>query len=168
MKRFLLLTIMLFVGSVCMAQSEKCACCTENHKAFDFWIGSWNVTNADGTAAGKNIIEKIQDRCVLKESWTSATGNFTGTSTNFYNLRTEQWEQLWIDNSGTHLKLKGNRVGDQMILSSEKFTHTDGNEYVNRITWTANGDGTVRQIWEVLNGDEVVNVAFDGLYEKVD
>ncbi len=166
MGRILLLSALLF-GLLAGAQTEKCPCCTDNHKAFDFWIGTWKVTNADGTAAGENIIEKVQDSCILKENWTSAAGNFTGTSTNFYNLITKQWEQLWIDNSGRHLKLKGNRKGASMIMASDKFIHTDGNEYVNRITWTANEDGTVRQLWEVLKDEEVVNVAFNGLYKKV-
>jgi len=117
-------------------------------------------------AAGRNSIQKIQDGCVLIENWTSAQGKFTGTSLNFYNRKAKQWEQLWIDNSGTHLKLKGNKIGDQMILSSDEFTHTDGKRYVNRITWTLNDDDTVRQLWEVLHGSKVVNVAFDGIYKR--
>ena len=147
-----------------MAQEDICPCCTEEHQAFDFWIGTWKVTNADGTEAGRNTIEKVEDDCVLKEYWVSAKGNFTGTSMNFYNLKTKQWEQLWVDNSGTHLKLKGNRKENQMILFSDEFTHTDGQKYTNRITWTLNNNGSVRQLWEVLQDDKVINVAFDGLY----
>lgn len=151
-----------------MAQEEVCPCCTKNHKAFDFWIGSWEVTKPDGSKAGRNIIEKAQNGCVLKENWTGANEKFTGTSTNFYNLETKQWEQLWIDNSGGHLKLKGNREGNRMILSSDVFVRADGKNYVNRITWTLNKDGTVRQLWEVLQGNEVVNTVFDGFYSKVE
>ena len=55
-----------------------------------------------------------------------------------------------------------------MILSSDTFTHTDGKEYVNRITWTHNEDGTVRQFWELLRNGSAVSVVFDGLYEKVE
>ncbi|NAS11169.1 hypothetical protein GTQ38_04105 [Flavobacteriaceae bacterium R33] len=149
-----------------LAQQENCGCCTEDHTAFDFWVGSWTVTNADGTAAGQNTIEKIENGCVLKESWKSAKGQFTGSSMNFFNKQSGSWEQLWIDNQGSHLKLKGNRKGNQMILSSDEFTHTDGKTYVNRITWTMNEDGTVRQLWEVLHQGEVANVAFDGLYKR--
>lgn len=55
-----------------------------------------------------------------------------------------------------------------MILASEDFVHTDGNTYKNRITWTLNEDGTVRQLWEVLKNNKVSNVVFDGLYAKDD
>lgn len=150
-----------------LAQTVSCACCTENHKDFDFWVGKWEVTNSDGTKAGTNTIEKTQNNCVLKENWIGSSGS-TGASTNFYNLQTKQWEQLWVDNSGSHLRLRGNRVGNQMILSSDEFAHTDGKKYVNRITWTLNGDGTVRQLWEVLEKEKVANIAFDGLYKRIE
>ena len=164
--KYNLLFLFVFWLSVALAQTENCACCTENHAAFDFWIGNWEVKNTDGTLAGHNKLKKIENGCVLKEQWTSAKGAFTGTSYNFYNQKEECWEQLWIDNSGNHLKLKGNRIGNKMILASDPYTHTDGQEYVNRITWTLNEDGSVRQLWEVLKGENVVNVAFDGLYTK--
>jgi len=150
------------------AQEESCACCTENHEAFDFWIGTWEVTNPDGTAAGKNTIVKSENNCVMRENWVSAKGGYTGTSTNFYNQNSGQWEQLWIDNTGAHLKLKGNRHGNQMILSSEEFKNKDGVLNRNRITWTLNNDGTVRQLWEILKEEKVISIAFDGHYQRTE
>lgn len=160
------LIFILFVSFSLNGQTTECPCCTENHAAFDFWLGNWEVVNLDGTKAGNNTIEKLEQGCVVKESWVGKDGKNTGTSLSFYNLKTKQWEQLWVDNSGTHLKLTGNRQGNKMILSSDEFVHTDGNKYGNRITWTNNEDGTVRQRWEVLKDKKVVSVAFDGLYKK--
>ncbi|MEL6917236.1 MAG: hypothetical protein AAFO99_05840 [Bacteroidota bacterium] len=167
MKEYIWLCFLVYGSFIMNAQDGACACCTANHHAFDFWIGTWEVTKPDGSPAGKNTIEKIENGCILKENWTSASSGYTGTSYNFFNLKTEQWEQTWIDNSGAHLYLKGNRKDNQMILSSNEFTHTDGKVYINRITWTLNNDGTVRQLWELVQGDKVVNVAFDGLYVKI-
>ena len=163
-----LIGILIFAFSFLVnAQTDaSCNCCTEEHKAFDFWIGDWEVTNANGDPAGKNKISKEEGGCLIREDWTSASSGFTGTSLNFYNTGTKQWEQLWIDNSGNFLKLKGNRIGNQMILTSNAFPKDDGKNYRNRITWTKNDDGTVRQLWEVLEGDTVINVAFDGLYKR--
>ncbi|WP_394970557.1 hypothetical protein [uncultured Croceitalea sp.] len=156
--------IILLLSFSIQSQIKDCNCCSDNHKAFDFWLGSWTVTNVDGSKAGTNTITKDQDNCILQENWISASAGYTGTSINFYNLKTAQWEQLWIDNSGNHLKLKGNRVGNKMILSSNEFKGVNGKLHVNRITWTINDDGTVRQLWEVLEGDKVVSTAFNGLY----
>ncbi|WP_420601630.1 hypothetical protein [Flagellimonas sp.] len=160
--------ILIFAFSFLVnAQTDtSCNCCTEEYKAFDFWVGDWEVTNANGDPAGKNKISKEEGGCLIREDWTSASSGFTGTSLNFYNKGTKQWEQLWIDNSGNFLKLKGNRIGNQMILTSNTFTRDDGKDYRNRITWTKNDDGTVRQLWEVLEGDTVASVAFDGLYKR--
>jgi len=148
------------------AQSEPCNCCTPKHAEFDFWIGQWTVTNPEGSVAGTNRIEKIQDNCILRENWTSAKGNYTGTSNNFYNYKTKQWEQIWIDNQGQSLHLKGNRKGNQMILQSDEAQDKEGNSFYHRITWTLNDDGSVRQYWETFTKDKPVVVAFDGLYKK--
>ena len=167
-KYLILIIIFLATAFGTWAQSSDCNCCSENHDDFDFWEGKWEVTNTDGTAAGKNTIVKMQDGCVIKENLVGAKGNYTGTSLNFYNDKTEQWEQLWVDNSGSYLKLTGNRIENQMILKSEPIDHKDGKQYVNKITWTLNKDGTVRQLWEIMNNGTLVNVAFDGLYKKAD
>ncbi|MFD2585885.1 hypothetical protein ACFSQJ_03015 [Croceitalea marina] len=163
----ILTNLMLLLVFTVSSQEVACSCCSENHKDFDFWLGSWSVTNADGSKAGTNTITKDQDNCILRENWVSATAGYTGASVNFYNLKTAQWEQLWIDNSGNHLKLKGNRVGNRMIMSSDEFKNEDGKLYLNRITWTLNDDGTVRQLWEVLHNEKAVNVLFDGLYTPI-
>ncbi|UII78816.1 hypothetical protein [Flagellimonas sp. CMM7] len=164
----LFLVLVFFASFFTNAQNNNpCTCCSAEHSSFDFWIGEWDVTNSNnGAAAGTSKISKEEGDCVIRENWTSASSGFTGTSLNFFNTTTKQWEQLWIDNAGTYLKLKGNRVGNQMILSSDEFTKEDGKNYVNRITWTKNDDGTVRQLWEILQGDKVANTAFDGLYKK--
>lgn len=167
LKKQLIIIVTALYGCIGFAQEESCACCTENHKAFDFWVGTWTVSNRDGSPAGSNTIIKAVSECVIKENWTSAKAGYTGTSTNFYNQLTGQWEQLWIDNTGAHLKLKGNRVGNQMILISDEFENVTGEINRNRITWTLNADGTVRQLWEILQSEKVVRIAFDGLYEKV-
>ena len=161
-----LLVITLLMTATTFSQDKKCNCCTEKLSEFDFWIGTWTVTNIDGTLAGKNVIEKVQDNCILQENWTSVSADYTGTSNNFYNYQTKQWEQIWIDNQGQSLHLKGNRIGNQMILTSDELINQKGEAFKNRITWTHNDDGTVRQLWEVIQDGKVSSIAFDGLYKK--
>ncbi|WP_250432845.1 hypothetical protein [Hanstruepera flava] len=161
-----LFAVIMFLGVSVFAQKENCICCTEKHAEFDFWIGDWNVTNPDGSKAGTNTIVKLQDNCMLRENWASANGKVTGTSTNFYNYKTEQWEQIWVDNRGGNLHLKGNRVGNQMILKTDQEFNKKGQPFYHRVTWTLNPDGSVRQYWETITNDKDVTVAFDGLYRK--
>ncbi|MBT8272229.1 MAG: hypothetical protein KJO77_00395 [Bacteroidia bacterium] len=167
MKYLLSLLAIIFCFQISQAQdSNTCNCCTEVHAEFDFWIGNWTVTNPDGSAAGKNVIDKIQDNCILRENWTSARPGYTGTSHNFYNSRTKQWEQIWVDNQGQSLHLKGHRKGNKMILKTDKETNKDGQVFYHRVTWTSNEDGTVRQLWETITDGKDVSIAFDGLYKK--
>ena len=149
------------------AQNDICTCCTAQYKAFDFWIGTWNVTKPDGSFAGKNVIDKIQDKCVVRENWTGAAAGYSGTSYNFYNTQTKQWEQIWIDNQGGTLHLKGNREGSRMILRSDALKNKQGQPFYHRVTWTKNEDGTVRQLWETITNNKNSVVVFDGLYRKV-
>lgn len=147
-------------------QSAKPACNSDNHKAFDFWLGEWRVTTPDGEHAGDNTIEKIQGGCVLKESWRSATSAFTGTSFNFFNQRTQQWEQLWLDNQGSSLHMRGQSEPDKMVLRSDSYQNKAGQSAYNQITWTANDDGSVRQHWVLITEGADDQTIFDGLYQK--
>jgi len=97
----------------------------------------------------------------VHENWSSATSDFTGTSFNFYNTSLNRWEQLWLDNQGGSLKLHGQRIGDQMILSSEPDPKSG---VIQRITWTHHEDGTVTQLWESLDGEQSKTL-FDGVYK---
>ena len=162
---FTIIFLSIFTMSI-NAQDNNCKCCTDKYSEFDFWIGTWNVTNPDGTAAGKNDIDKIEDNCILRENWRSAKGKFTGTSSNFYNAKNKQWEQIWIDNQGGSLHLKGNKTGNQMILETDEETNDDGQIFYHRVTWTHNEDGSVRQYWETITEGKDVAVAFDGLYKR--
>lgn len=158
--------LVVFCSLTFYAQTNPCNCCTETHAEFDFWVGDWVVTNPDGSAAGTNSIVKIQDDCLLQEHWTSAKGHFTGTSNNFYNYKTKQWEQIWVDNQGQSLHLKGNRKGNQMILQTDVETNAEGKSVYHRVTWTLNDDGSVRQYWETITNGKDITIAFDGLYVK--
>ncbi|MDF0706498.1 MAG: hypothetical protein VX772_10495 [Bacteroidota bacterium] len=168
--RILMFVFFLLFGVYLSAQDKSnCNCCSEDHKAFNFWIGEWEVVNfKDGSPAGYSKIQLEEDGCVIRENWTSAKAGYTGTSLNFYNSGTQEWEQLWVDNNGAVLNLKGNKKGNQMILTSGTISNTDGTTYKNRITWTNNKDGTVRQLWEIIDGKNNITVAFDGIYKKLE
>ncbi|TGV03045.1 hypothetical protein [Flavivirga rizhaonensis] len=166
MRLFIKTFFILFFSFSNYAQDVTCKCCDEKHDEFNFWLGTWTVTNTDGEVVGKNVIDKIQDNCILRENWTSAQGTFTGTSNNFYNNVTKQWEQIWIDNQGGSLHLKGHRVANQMILKTDIANNKEGKPFYHRITWTLNDDGSVRQYWETITNDKDISVVFDGLYRK--
>ncbi len=140
------------------------SCAGEAHRAFDFWLGEWEVT-VDGERAGHNEIRRVAGGCALLESWRSAGGG-SGSSVNFYDPSDGRWHQVWVASSGSRLRLAGGRRGDAMVLSGERIGR-GGDSIRDRITWTPLESGAVRQLWEVsTDGAERWRTVFDGVYRR--
>lgn len=160
--------LFLLILSVQFAQSQtpKIPCDTDKHNEFNFWVGDWNVFDVDGKLIGTNNILKMQSNCVMQENWESKVSASKGTSYNYVNLTDTSWNQVWIDNSGFSLVLKGNLKNGSMILKSELIKNQQG-EYYNRVTWTPNKNGSVTQLWELISKEgKVIREAFRGIYKK--
>ena len=140
-----------------------------NHE-FDFWLGEWNVTTPDGQPAGTSRIESVAGGRALYENWEGvlqpngqAGGN--GKSLNAWNAPKKQWQQFWIGSAGGVLELAGGLVKGSMVLSGEHTAR--GRSLTERITWTPNADGSVRQHWEQsTDGGKVWTTVFDGHYAR--
>lgn len=131
------------------------------------WIGRWDVFLPNGNKAGENVIESIADGCALLESWTGG-GGVTDKSVNMYDARDGRWHQTWVDSSGGRLELSGAFGDGRMVLASAVGeVGKPGDRSVQRITWSTNPDGSVRQLWEASDGGGATyRVAFDGRYVK--
>lgn len=148
------------------AGSAKAPCDSAQNRQFDFWLGQWEVTNPAGKLAGHSRIESILGGCVLLENWDSP-GGVSGKSFNIFNATTGQWEQFWVDNSGSRLHLIGGLHEGSMVLegAQDKADVATGIVQRERITWTPNADRSVRQHWETSTDDgKTWKTSFDGLY----
>lgn len=166
--KFLLMALLVLPVTVLFAQKFSCPCCTEEYRQFDFWVGEWEAFTAKGLA-GTNSIVIMEDSCIIQENWKSAGGNYTGTSYNFYDRTDKKWKQVWIDNQGGSLELSGNFTDGKMVLQSDKkYNAKNKVNYIDRITWTPNEDGTVRQHWQrTTDGEKNWTDIFDGTYKRV-
>ena len=68
-------------------------------RMFDFWVGEWEVKNAQGQPAGQSSVQLLLEGCALYENWTDGQGG-GGKSLNSYNTDTKQWQQFWTDQYG--------------------------------------------------------------------
>lgn len=139
-------------------------CSDPAFRQFDFWIGEWQVHAADGTLAGSNRIEREYGGCVIHEHYTTERG-YSGESLNSYDSARKVWHQTWVDNSGTLLLLEGGLVDGNMVLEGE-LADANGKIARQRITWTPNADGSVRQHWQTADAKGAWSTAFDGLYTR--
>jgi quercetin dioxygenase-like cupin family protein len=132
----------------------KNACTAPQYHQFDFWIGDWDVTAPDGTIAGHSHVERIANGCGIEEQWTGSRGG-TGRSLNTF--EGGQWHQYWVGAGGVVLSLAGLRSGNVMTLS----------DATNRLVFTSNADGTVRQRWETTSdAGKTWTTTFDGKYTR--
>ena len=166
MLRVITLLVLLSTSFLTAQTQLKNPCATEQHKQFDFWVGDWNVYNTQGKLIGTNKILKMHNRCVMQENWESKTSPNKGTSYNYYDLSDKTWNQVWVDNSGYSLVLKGNYSGKSMVMKSSLVSSKNG-DYYNKLTWTKNNDGSVTQLWEFVDAQgKVIREAFRGIYKK--
>lgn len=138
-------------------------CAGPEYRQFDFWIGEWDVT-ANGKAAGTNRIEAVAGDCGLQENWTGAGGS-TGRSLNAYSPQDGKWHQTWLGSGGLWMPLSGGLRGTSMVLEGQTL---DREKHVvhQRITWTPQPDGRVRQLWEQSKDGKTWSAAFDGMYRR--
>lgn len=154
------------IAAMSSADAQPASPCeTPEHHAFDFWLGTWDVFKPDGTLAGRNRIER-EYGCVLHEQYETPKG-YRGGSFNIYDASRKVWHQTWVDNTGVMLVLEGGMRDGSMVLEGESVG-SDAKLTKQRITWTPNADGSVRQHWESGNADGTWTTAFDGRYIRVD
>src|SRR6218665_3327660 len=82
------------------------ACNSPEHRAFDFWLGEWNVLGVQGKLAGTNSIKREHGGCVIHERYDTGRG-YTGESLNIYDAARKVWHQSWVDSSGLLLTMEG-------------------------------------------------------------
>ena len=166
MKRIRSAVMVAFLGAAAFGGTAWAsgACSTPEHRQFDFWIGEWQGRTPEDKLAGINRIESLHGGCVIRERYATGRG-YSGESLNTYDATRKVWHQTWTDSAGLLLLLEGGFDGDSMVLEGNRTT-ADGRSERQRITWTPNEDGTVRQHWQVAPPDGEWTTAFDGLYTR--
>jgi len=158
-----LITAMLLVLSFNNSAAQACA--EKQYRQFDFWLGDWQVTAKTDNVIRTSKISLINDGCTLLEEYSTPSG-YLGKSLNIYVQQTKTWHQTWTDNAGLLLLLKGEYVNGSMVMTGVTLDKSN-NEIINKITWTANTDGTVSQHWQSKQSDEKTwQTLFDGTYTK--
>ncbi|HNQ13559.1 MAG TPA: hypothetical protein PKM16_10165 [Bacteroidia bacterium] len=161
-----LISLFLLSSSTFAQTTEECPCCKDEYKEFDFWLGEWEVFDVEGKKVGNSQISKSERNCILFEKWTSV-GDHTGSSINFFDQKNYEWNQVWVDNNGLILKLKGGLIANGIIqMSSELLQNDQGLNFKNSIRWTLQEDGTVKQQWDMTDENlESFKTLFIGIYK---
>lgn len=136
----------LFAALMLQAASPPPDCTDAAHRAYDFFIGDWDVAD---TASGKTVahsrIEKILGGCAIRETFDQTVGpggkatEYHGTSLTALVVRDGQWRQLYADTAGATTTLTGRIVDGAMVFSGSN------NGVAKRMTVAPQPSGSVRQ-----------------------
>jgi hypothetical protein len=162
--KWLAFVALIAASELCQATPATAPCSAPEHRQFDFWLGDWRVQRPDGTLAGINRITREYGGCLIHEHYTTGKG-YSGESLNIYDASRKVWHQSWVDSGGLLLTLEGRWDGKNMILEGNGPA-PNGEMLKQRITWTPNADGSVRQLWETADSKGAWSVVFDGTYTK--
>jgi uncharacterized protein YciI len=146
-------------------ESPQPGCTSEVHGQLDFWLGEWQVTDAQGAVVGHNTITREQRGCVLVERWRAVRGG-TGTSLTYHDPQRSAWVQHWVDGAGGVIDLEGGLRDGAMHLAGT-YTRADGTVSRLRGVWTPLPEGRVRQQFdESTDGGATWKPWFDGVYQR--
>jgi hypothetical protein len=132
-------------------------------RALDFWIGEWEVVDADGRALGTNRIETSQNGCMLRERWESADGG-TGQSLNYFDPAEGVWRQNWVDSSGGIVDYEGGVEGG-VLRYEGRHVRPDGTVLKARVVLEPVEGGRLRHLIELSSDQGATwSTHFDGTY----
>lgn len=125
-------------------------CKTPQHRQFDFWVGTWDVspTGQDKVVA-RSLIENIYSGCVIRENWMPVSGN-PGGSMNTYDPADNRWHQVWMDAGNARVSFEGYFADGKMILTGEwRGAQGPGKDGLVRMTYSQLEGGAVRQLGQI-------------------
>lgn len=161
-------TVAIALSTTVSAQPQPSPCETDNaFRAFDFWLGDWNVIDqSTGQHAGTNSIKAVEGNCALSENWVNTAG-VSGRSLNYYNPITKKWRQLWVATGAYSLDIEGGLKDGAMQMEGTIFYYANNQSFPFKGSWTPNQNGTVRQYFEQFDPDKQQWVTwFDSIYTR--
>lgn len=133
-------------------------------RQFDFWIGEWEVKNAQGQPAGSSSVQLILGQCIIFENWTGGSGT-SGKSFNIYDANDKKWHQSWVDDKGTFTHYIGGIQDGKMVLVAD--TIVEGKKTLAKMTFSKLPNGDVRQFGENSTDEGKTWVTeFDLIYSR--
>lgn len=143
----------------------------ERYRAFDFWVGEWDVRPNGAPASAppsENIITLEYDGCVVMEHWTS-TGGGTGSSFNIFDVTRNAWFQTWVDASGGMHEYRGapDKDGNMILLGEAPSGPGQPGRVPTRLSLLRLGPDSVRQLFETSpDGGKSWTTSYDLVYTR--
>jgi hypothetical protein len=123
-------------------------------------VGEWDVEVA-GKRVARSSVQLILADCVIFENYWRLDNTYAGKSFSMWDRTRKQWEQNYVDSSGSSSHWLGTLENDRLV-----FYDRTG-KAIQRMTYTKEGADRVRQTIDVSSdGEKTWNTGFDGMYVR--
>jgi hypothetical protein len=126
-------------------------CDTPRHHEFDYWVGDWQVFDADTRQlVAVDRVEKHSEGCIVQQNLTFITDMYRRPGVNYRlagigvnRFDGEAWLQIWADNQWGAIVMRGSpdASGSMTFKSIIPSRNRD-----LKIIWEKRADGTVRNV----------------------
>ena len=142
-------------------------CDGPEYRRFDFWIGEWDVFEADaegGPAQARATIERVAGGCAIRERYEQTDG-LVGESLLSYDASRQRWQQTWVTNRGSLMLIAGTSSDDALVLEGQ--THLkNGTTVRQRISWRKQGTDVRESALVSKDDGKSWTLAFDMLFRR--
>ncbi len=167
--RLLMPAVLAFLAGLPAAALSDGACeVEESHRALDFLLGEWRLVS-DGQAVGRSRVEKLEDGCLIAETWEFADDRSGRTYTSF-DAAAGVWRRFSVSNEGVVTRSSGGVDQGALLLRGERTT-ARGEVLRWRERLVPEADGRIARLAGYSTagdpGDPSDSVVFEGHYVSV-
>ena len=140
------------------------------YRAFDFWVGEWDVRptgHPEAKAHQHSSIQRILGGCVIFEDYAYEGGQYEGKSFNIFDVNSGKWHQTYVDSTGTSHEWDGEVRDNVMYYVGANLTAEGGRSW-DKITYFKLDNGHVRHLSQrSKDGGKTWDTYFDADYTPV-
>ncbi len=140
----------------------------ENYRALDFMLGEWQLMSG-GEVVGRSRVEKLEDGCLIAETWSFLDGRGGRTYSSF-DRAAGVWRRFGVSNRGLVVRSSGVVDDGALLLRGERVS-ADGEASNWRERWVREAGGRIRRSAggsvAGARSDPGADALFDGYYEPV-
>ncbi len=115
----------------------------DSYRALDFLLGEWRLESG-GETVGRSRVEKLEDGCLIAETWSFIDGG-SGRTYSSFDPAARLWQRFSVSNRGLIVRSEATVDGEELVFDGE-YVAADGLHSKWRERLSLEADGRVSRI----------------------
>lgn len=166
MRQLPLLAALLLVTPALAGQADfSPRCAAPTHRAFDYWVGEWEVLDSTGTKLGESSITQVSGGCAIAEHWRPVMGR-EGRSLTWFSIKDSLWHQAYVGANAWTPHYRGGITDGEMMMEESPDEVAPGRP-ISRMRYYKKPGGEVQQVlWVSTDRGASWSLGFLGNYRR--